>query len=265
MTNAYSKIFSPKVTSCFACWQRRLYTWSTIARPAHAHAATHDLTSSRFVRVRDMSSPPPPTEQPHAEGSPSSGEETKYKGVRRRKWGRWASEIRLPNSRERIWLGSYDTPEQAARAFDAAYICLRGPGGADGLNFPGSAPAVAVLSTDPEEVRAAAMSHANRVPTSSAGAPSEVITERPDQPTPAHNDRAPATAPAPLQVSTETFDWSELMANPPPLYSPTVAGSHAHLLEASLTPGTDVDDMEEEVNQSGSCPGLWNFDSGDAP
>ncbi|CAJ1972369.1 unnamed protein product [Sphenostylis stenocarpa] len=49
-----------------------------------------------------------------------------YKGVRKRKWGKWVSEIRLPNSRERIWLGSYDTQEKAARAFDAALFCLRG-------------------------------------------------------------------------------------------------------------------------------------------
>ncbi|RCV20232.1 hypothetical protein SETIT_4G039800v2 [Setaria italica] len=199
-----------------------------------------------------MSSLPPPPEQPHA-GS-SSGEETKYKGVRRRKWGRWASEIRLPNSRERIWLGSYDTPEKAARAFDGAAVCLRGPGGADGLNFPGSPPAVAGLTTDPEEVRAAAMSHANKVPTSFTGAPSSEVTE--------WAGTAAVPAPAPLQVSTETFDWSELMANPPPLFSPTVVGSHAHLPAESLTPATDVY-MDE--TESDSCPGLWSFDSGDAP
>ncbi|CAI9094538.1 OLC1v1030298C1 [Oldenlandia corymbosa var. corymbosa] len=57
-----------------------------------------------------------------------SGEKdhVKYKGVRLRKWGKWVSEIRLPNSRERIWLGSYDSAEKAARAFDAAQFCLRG-------------------------------------------------------------------------------------------------------------------------------------------
>ncbi|KAJ7966338.1 Ethylene-responsive transcription factor, partial [Quillaja saponaria] len=56
----------------------------------------------------------------------SSSSSPKYKGVRKRKWGKWVSEIRLPNSRDRIWLGSYDTPEKAARAFDAALYCLRG-------------------------------------------------------------------------------------------------------------------------------------------
>lgn len=57
-----------------------------------------------------------------------------FKGVRMRKWGRWVSEIRVPQSRSRIWLGSFDTPEKAARAYDAALYCLRGSQGK--FNFP---------------------------------------------------------------------------------------------------------------------------------
>ncbi|WOL08735.1 ethylene-responsive transcription factor [Canna indica] len=49
-----------------------------------------------------------------------SAAERRYKGVRLWNWGSWASEIRLPNNRERIWLGSYDSPEKDARAFDTA-------------------------------------------------------------------------------------------------------------------------------------------------
>lgn len=64
----------------------------------------------------------------------SGAGDTKYRGVRRRKWGKWVAEIRLPNSRDRIWLGSYDSPEKAARAFDAALFCLRGPHAK--FNFP---------------------------------------------------------------------------------------------------------------------------------
>lgn len=64
----------------------------------------------------------------------------KYTGVRKRKWGKWVAEIRLPNSRERIWLGSFDSAEKAARAFDAALYCLRGPGAR--FNFPENPPEI---------------------------------------------------------------------------------------------------------------------------
>ncbi|XP_073051448.1 ethylene-responsive transcription factor ERF017-like [Primulina eburnea] len=81
---------------------------------------------------------------PHSERSchsaAASSSSRKYKGVRRRKWGKYVSEIRLPNSRERIWLGSHDTAEKAARAFDAALFCLRG--GKAKFNFPDNPPEI---------------------------------------------------------------------------------------------------------------------------
>ncbi|CAH8388315.1 unnamed protein product [Eruca vesicaria subsp. sativa] len=57
-----------------------------------------------------------------------------YRGVRKRSWGKWVSEIRVPKTGRRIWLGSYDAPEKAARAYDAALFCIRGDKGV--FNFP---------------------------------------------------------------------------------------------------------------------------------
>nr|ABP64695.1 putative C-repeat binding protein 4 [Populus trichocarpa] len=78
-----------------------------------------------------------------------------FRGVRKRNGNKWVCEMREPNKKSRIWLGTYPTPEMAARAHDVAALALRGKSAC--LNFADSAWRLPVpVSKDSKDITRAA-------------------------------------------------------------------------------------------------------------
>uniref|UniRef100_A0A0D9W9A1 AP2/ERF domain-containing protein n=1 Tax=Leersia perrieri TaxID=77586 RepID=A0A0D9W9A1_9ORYZ len=180
-----------------------------------------------------------------ADGGVVGGMEPRFRGVRKRPWGRYAAEIRDPARKARVWLGTFDTAEAAARAYDSAALHFRGPKAK--TNFPVAFPHAAPPPP--------AMAMPMPMPPKSVVSPTSSTVESSSRDTPVAEAQLPVAAPS-LDLS---LGMSAMVAAQPFLFlDPRVAVTVAVAAPVARRPAVvsvvkkEVQARLEEQSDTGS-------------